>query len=362
MLDKMNLIRSIFNSPFALFKEKVCIFESGIDDTYVLTSFTKNLWRIAEPETIVLKHFRGLIFVTVRYELEQDNYLLVLILKKHEQTHWNKTDWTQLYQKIGASIAILKNQNNYAVKEIEESENFTSLALEKDVSIAETMDAPHDFLDNYQLENFFMNQLKSDNLAALNKLVNNLIQINQTTLSRDKLQEKKYRLVSLITLLTRASIKQGCAPNLAYRLSDQLIQKMDEIEEVHKISPFLNYLILEFSILLQTRATIYTSEIVNKAIEFVSRNLYQPINNEDIADYVSVHPAYLSSLFKKETNTSLRQFIINERINEAQYLLSNTEISLKDISEILHFSNQSHFGKLFKEKTYYTPKEFRILF
>lgn len=219
-----------------------------------------------------------------------------------------------------------------------------------------------DYVDNYQLENLFMNQLKSENIVASNQMLNHLIKINQSKLAKNELQEKKYRLVSLITVITRAAIKQGCTPNLAYRLSDQLIQKMDAIEHSREFSTFLKSLILEFSVLLQTRGTKYNSEVVNTAIEYISRNLYQPISNEDIANYVGVNTNYLSSIFKKETNIALHQYLLEARVNEAQYLLSHTDIAFKDISEILQFSNQSHFGKIFKSKTMYTPKEFRILF
>ncbi|WP_425270542.1 AraC family transcriptional regulator [Ligilactobacillus ubinensis] len=58
----------------------------------------------------------------------------------------------------------------------------------------------------------------------------------------------------------------------------------------------------------------------------------------------------------------LQTYIINEKITEAQYLLTNTDFTYSISSELLHFSNQSHFCKLFKQYTNYTPKEFRLWF
>lgn len=169
-------------------------------------------------------------------------------------------------------------------------------------------------------------------------------------------------MVAFITILTRTSIKQGCSANLAYRLSDALIQGLDKLQVEQEIPMFTNHMLIEFSNLNRNISNTFTSELVNSAIIFIHENLYEPLSNQEIADNLSVHHAYISSLFKKTTGKSLHQYIIGERISEAQYLLANTDFPFSIISERLHFSNQSHFCKLFKSHTNYTPREFRFWF
>lgn len=217
-------------------------------------------------------------------------------------------------------------------------------------------------MDNYQLESHFIRELFSGEKKNISKLLQTLNRANQTTLSKNPLQEKKYRLVSLITLMTRATIQKGGAPNLAYRLSDELIQKLDAIDYSSQLPHFIELMISEFSIFIRKDATFYPSEVVNQATEFIARNLYEPITNEDIAEYVGAHPVYLSSQFKKITGIGLHQYLLEAKVNEAKYLLTQRNLSFKDISAILYFSNQSHFSKVFKQITTYTPKEFRAFF
>jgi len=75
-----------------------------------------------------------------------------------------------------------------------------------------------------------------------------------------------------------------------------------------------------------------------------------------------MHPNYLSSLFKKETGENLREYLLRNRIEVAKSLLSRTEYSYVQISNSLAFYSQSHFTKVFKENTGYTPKQYRLLF
>lgn len=44
---------------------------------------------------------------------------------------------------------------------------------------------------------------------------------------------------------------------------------------------------------------------------------------------------------------------------EAKALLKSSEMSIQEISDELHFANQSFFGKYFKHHTGMSPKEYR---
>lgn len=46
-------------------------------------------------------------------------------------------------------------------------------------------------------------------------------------------------------------------------------------------------------------------------------------------------------------------------ISEAKNMLTNTSLTIQEISNELNFCNQSFFGKYFKEHTGQSPKSFR---
>ncbi|MEH7389391.1 helix-turn-helix domain-containing protein [Bacillus sp. JJ1474] len=80
---------------------------------------------------------------------------------------------------------------------------------------------------------------------------------------------------------------------------------------------------------------------------------------DKVAEYVNRSPAYLSNLFSRKHGTSFRQILTNIRINKAQRYLIETNLSIQEIAERTGFTTSSYFGKIFKEVTGTTPREFR---
>nr|WP_237446585.1 helix-turn-helix transcriptional regulator [Shimazuella alba] len=72
-----------------------------------------------------------------------------------------------------------------------------------------------------------------------------------------------------------------------------------------------------------------------------------------------LNPIYLCQLFKNEVGISLREYIQQQKIEEAKRLLISTSYSLTDICTYLHFTDQSYFTKVFKKFVGITPKQYR---
>lgn len=72
-----------------------------------------------------------------------------------------------------------------------------------------------------------------------------------------------------------------------------------------------------------------------------------------------IDPRYFTVLIRKESGNYPSGWITQMVISEAKQLLSEPELSIKEISEQLNFSNQSFFGKYFKQHTGLSPKAYR---
>jgi len=77
------------------------------------------------------------------------------------------------------------------------------------------------------------------------------------------------------------------------------------------------------------------------------------------ADKLSLTPKYLSQLIKTETGKSANTWIDDYVILEAKALLKSSRFTIQQISDELHFADQSVFGKFFKRKVGQSPKEYR---
>jgi len=83
------------------------------------------------------------------------------------------------------------------------------------------------------------------------------------------------------------------------------------------------------------------------------------MNIEEIAINMNVNYSHFRKAFKKYTGLSPIQYHLTLRIQQAIYLLTNTELSIKEISFNLGFGSVFYFSKLFKEKMQVTPSEYR---
>ena len=98
---------------------------------------------------------------------------------------------------------------------------------------------------------------------------------------------------------------------------------------------------------------------VRKCIDYIYDNLHKNLSIKDIAELFNLNPSYLSKLFLKETGTTIKDFVINAKIQTAKNMLKYSEFSYLDISLALGFSSQSAFISVFKKVTGITPKKYK---
>lgn len=107
----------------------------------------------------------------------------------------------------------------------------------------------------------------------------------------------------------------------------------------------------------------FTHDPIEKAIQkaciIIRNNTVGNMNIKDIADELQVNYSHFRKAFKRYTGFSPLQYHSSLRIKQAIDQLTNTQISIKEISYNLGFCSVFYFSKLFKEKTGKTPGEYR---
>ena len=83
------------------------------------------------------------------------------------------------------------------------------------------------------------------------------------------------------------------------------------------------------------------------------------LNRVKIADAIHLNPDYLSYCFHKEFETTLTLYIASKRMDQAKYLLKNTNLSINEIAEQVGIPNTSYFYRQFKKATGKTPQQYR---
>ena len=78
------------------------------------------------------------------------------------------------------------------------------------------------------------------------------------------------------------------------------------------------------------------------------------------ADNLHITTIHLSRIVRQVTGRTVADYINQMLLMEASWLLRSTDLSLADIAEHLHFSDQSSFGRFFTRMKGMNPKRYRM--
>ena len=92
-----------------------------------------------------------------------------------------------------------------------------------------------------------------------------------------------------------------------------------------------------------------------KAVDFINERYTEPIQLASAAEAAKVSPAYLSRLFSEHLRTSFVDYLTELRIDQAERLLRETALSVKEISFAVGIQDPNYFSKLFRKATGLSP-------
>jgi AraC-like DNA-binding protein len=93
------------------------------------------------------------------------------------------------------------------------------------------------------------------------------------------------------------------------------------------------------------------SSKIDVIFKYVNENFDRHITLDEIADLVSMTVPAFCRFFKKTTGKTFTKMVNEYRVVHATKLLSESQMSISEISFECGFNNFSHFNKLFKEFT-----------
>ena len=98
------------------------------------------------------------------------------------------------------------------------------------------------------------------------------------------------------------------------------------------------------------------------AKKYIQENFDSPITLEEVAEAISLSPAYLSTLFKKEIGIKFSDYLISCRMEKAKQLLKESGESMQIIAEQVGYSDAKYFSKTFFKTVGLKPSEYRKLY
>ena len=105
--------------------------------------------------------------------------------------------------------------------------------------------------------------------------------------------------------------------------------------------------------------TVQTTQLFNDIADYVQYHSSENITVSQIAEYFGYNPKYLSSLFKNQSGITLKQFMLQTKMDTAKAQLTDTNHSISQIAYNVGFNDAHNFTNAFKKITGLSPSEYR---
>lgn len=125
-------------------------------------------------------------------------------------------------------------------------------------------------------------------------------------------------------------------------------------------------LISEIEYLLDKQITTITAhqerlepDVVHQIKQYIILHSQEDISLEMIAKRVDLSPFYISKVFKEQLGINYIDFLTECRIQKAKSMMSDPELSLKEITFEVGYNDPNYFSKVFKKVCGVSPTDYR---
>lgn len=102
------------------------------------------------------------------------------------------------------------------------------------------------------------------------------------------------------------------------------------------------------------------AQIAELLRDYLIQNFNQDINLNLIAHNMNYSSSYLTKIFCQHYDCTPSKYLISLRMQKAQQLLAHhSELSIRQIGEVVGYPEQGYFSRIFKKQTGVSPLEYR---
>ena len=202
----------------------------------------------------------------------------------------------------------------------------------------------------------FYNLIKSGDkdgaYRVIDELYSSLIYCKNTLVS-----EAKSYYVDIVNQIFMFARDYNIKFHELYRLNDAITTVMSS-QWIVSVNSYVCDLLQKLFVSTDVQGRDYS--LAQKVIDYIGKRYRDPtLSVSNVAEYCSLTPSYVNSVFKNNTGVTINTYINELRMNRAKVMLMNTNETLDSIALSSGYSSSNYFCKIFKKYMGMTPSEYK---
>jgi AraC family transcriptional regulator of arabinose operon len=123
----------------------------------------------------------------------------------------------------------------------------------------------------------------------------------------------------------------------------------------------LSRIAYQLVLLLARDVALRYPDPVRAAIEHIDRNLNRSLTGLQLARVAGLSQTHFNRLFRRHVGISPKQFHVRHKMEWAEHLLTESELSVKEVAATLGYDDPLYFSSQFRRHTGHSPRHYRRL-
>jgi two-component system, response regulator YesN len=166
------------------------------------------------------------------------------------------------------------------------------------------------------------------------------------------------RLIFIINNVVNLIMKNSSAHSFSSSIILTSLQQ--EFDTIEARNEKFHELFLQIQKDMENKRNDKLSQITAEINDLIEKGYWNPLLSiEMMADEVGMSAAYICRIYKQYTGKTINETLLDKRMEQARQLLTESSLSVNEVSEKVGFTGSSYFYRVFKKVNGVTPIEFR---
>jgi two-component system, response regulator YesN len=138
--------------------------------------------------------------------------------------------------------------------------------------------------------------------------------------------------------------------------SCEKVLRQETMQDMHdQVHAYLN----DICACVHNKRSSRAGSVIERIRQFIEERYPENLTVADIAEGAFLSATYVSLLYKQETGETLFEYLTKVRIEKAKELLKDPRNKFYEVCYAVGYTDPSHFSKVFKKMTGFTPSAYR---